>query len=158
MASYTNKISRLLKAIEEQVQALLPTAVIAHAFTAVNADPLLSQNESLTVVINGRTHRIAGFPETAPASGLTDGLGLAQRVYVPTVLVSGVSLSAGGDASAGIPLERAVITTVVTSKNTRARLHEKAAIALADMVQGDASQVLDYNWCYDNAFGTMGNQ
>jgi hypothetical protein len=153
MASYTNKISRLLKAIEEQVQHLLPTAVIAHAFSASpNFD------ESISIVINGRTHRVAAFPETAPASGLKDGLGLDQRVYVPTVIASGISLSAGGDASAGIPLERAVITTVVTSKNTRARLHEKAAIALADMVQGDASTVLDYNWNYDNAFGTMGNQ
>jgi len=153
MASYTNKISRLLKAIEEQVQHLLPTAVIAHAYSATP-----DFDESLSITINGRVHRVAAFPETAPASGLLDGLGLPQRVYVPTVLVSGVSLSAGTDASAGIPLERAVITTAVTSKNTRARLHEKAAIALADMVAGDASIVLDYNWCYDNAYGTMGNQ
>jgi hypothetical protein len=153
MASYTQKITRLLKAIEDQIQSLLPTAVIAHAFSA---SPNL--DESLTIVINGRTHRIAAFPETAPASGLVDGLGLPQRVYVPTVIASGVSLSAGSDASAGIPLERAVITTVVTSKNTRARLHEKAAIALADMVDGDASLVLNYNWSYDNAYGYMGNQ
>lgn len=153
MASYTQKVTRLLKAIEDQIQALLPTAVITHAYSAAP-----NYDESISIAINGRTHIVAGFPETAPASGLTDGLGLAQRVYVPTVLVAGVSLSAGTDASAGIPKERVVIDTVVTSKNTRARLHEKAAIALADMVAGDASIVLDYNWCYDNAFGTMGNQ
>lgn len=153
MASYTQKINRLLKAIEDQVQYLLPTAVITHAFSASpNFD------ESIAIVINGRTHRVAGFPETAPASGLTDGLGLAQRVYVPTVLAAGVDTSAGSDASAGIAKERAVLYAVVTSKMTRARLHEKSSVALTDMVDGDASIVLNFSWPYDTPYGTMGNQ
>jgi hypothetical protein len=149
MSAFTQRINRYLKAIEDQVQFLLPTAVIAHAFD-VNGD------ENLTIAINGRTHRVRGKPETAPASGLVDGLGLTQRVYVPDVLEAGISTSAGTDASAGIPVERAVIYTVVTSKGTRARLHEKAAVALTDMVEGDASVVLVFQPAYDG-FGYLGN-
>lgn len=149
MSSNTQRVNRYLKAIEDQIAFILPTAVIAHAFD-VNGD------ENLTIVINGRTHRVRGKPETAPASGLTDGLGLAQRVYTPDVLEGGIDTAAGSDASAGIPHERVAIDTIVTSKNTRVRLHEKASIALTDMVEGDASIVLSYQPAIDG-FGYLGN-
>lgn len=149
MTAYTARINRYLKQAEDRIQFLLPTAVIAHAFD-------VSGDENITIVINGRTHRVRGKPEAAPASGLTDGLGLTQRVYVPDVFQLGISLSAGSDASAGIPLERAAIATIVTSLNTRVQWFEKAAVALADMVDGDASLLLTYQPAYDG-FGYLGN-
>lgn len=150
MASSTNRINRYLKAIEDQLLFLVPTAVIAHGFD-VNGD------ENLTVVFSGQTHRVRGKPETAPASGLTDGLGLTQRVYVPDLIQVGIDISAeGAGLDADTETIRAALYIVCASKNTRCQIFAKSSIALADMIDGDASLVLNYQPAIDG-FGYLGN-
>jgi len=151
MASYTQKITRLLKAIEDQIGFLIPTAVVTHAFDA-NSD------ECLAIAFSGQTHRVRGKPETAPACGAVDGLGLTQRVYVPTVIQVGIDISAeGAGLDADTELARTALYVIVSSKNTRCQIFAKSAIALADMIDGDASLLLNYSYSVDGT-GIMGNQ
>lgn len=150
MASSTQRVNRYLKAIEDQLLFWIPTAVVTHAFDG-NGD------ENLVIAFSGQTHRVRGKPESAPASGLVDGLGLTQRVYVPDVIQVGIDTSAeGGGLDSDTELARAVLYIVCSSKNTRCQIFEKSAIALTDMVDGDASLVLNFQPAYDG-FGYLGN-
>lgn len=150
MTAFTQRVNRYLKQIEDRIAFLIPTAVITHAFD-VNGD------ETLAIAFSGQTHRVRGKPETAPASGTVDGLGLTQRVYVPDVFQVGIDTSAeGAGLDADTELARAALYIVVTSLNARTQVFAKSAIALTDMVDGDASLVLNYQPAYDG-FGYLVN-
>lgn len=151
MSTNTQKPARLLAAIKEQIQFLLGSgAVIADAFDA-NDDPYLS------IAFSGQTHLVLVKHELAPASGLTDGLGLTQRVYTPDVAFVGIDTAAeGAGLDADTEKAKAVITAVVAPKFTRLSWHYKAAIAVAELVDGDATQVVTFSPAYDG-FGYLGN-
>ncbi len=150
MSAYTQRINRYLKAIEDQLLFYIPTAVITHSFDG-NSD------ECLAIAFSGQTHRVRGKPETAPASGLTDGLGLTQRVYVPDVIQVGIDTSAeGGGLDADTEKMRTALYIICSSKNTRCQVFAKSGIALADMVDGDASLLLNFQPAYDG-FGYLVN-
>lgn len=143
MSANTKRIERYLKAIEDQIKFLLPTAVITRAYDG-NGD------ETLAVAFSGQTHRIRGKPETAPACGAVDGLGIAQKVYVPDVLQVGIDTTAeGAGLDADTELARSILYVVVSSKNCRTQIFGKDGIALTDMVDGDASLILNYQPAYD---------
>lgn len=150
MSAYTQRANRYLKAIDEQISFWIPTAVITHSYDA-NGD------ENLSLVFSGQTHRIRCMPETAPACGTVDGLGLTQRVYVPDLIQVGIDIAAeGGGLDADTELMRAVIYIVTSSKNTRLQVFAKSSIALADMIPGDASLILNFQPAYDGS-GYLGN-
>lgn len=155
MSTNTNKPARLLKAIEEQILFLIPTAVVTHSFIATPGATY--GDEYLTVAFSGQNHLILCNAEAAPASGLTDGLGLTQRVYTPDVIRLGLDIGAGL-ADADTALAHGILTAVCASKNTRFAYHQKAAIAIAELVAGDATEIWGASFGEYGVFGYMGNQ
>lgn len=149
MPTSTLKPTRLLKAIEDQLAVLAPTAVVTHAFDGTTFD------ESIAIVYNTKTYRVRCRAEAAPASGTLDGLGLTQRVYSPDLIQVGIDIAT---PDANTEFMKCALGAIVYRKDTRVQWFAKSSIALTDMVDGDASLILNVSPGNETGvWGYMGN-
>jgi hypothetical protein len=140
MATNTQKPTRLLKAIEDQLSVLVPTATVVHAFDGTTFD------ESIAITYTAKVYRVRIRAEAAPASGTLDGLGLTQRVYSPDLIQVGIDISGeGAGLTTDCELMKQALAAIIYRKDCRVQWFAKSSIALTDMVDGDASLVLTVN-------------
>ena len=124
----TQKIERLVQAILDEAAYRCPAYTFVKSYDA-------SSNILITVTGTGiSTSYILVLPESAPASGLTDGLGLTQRVYVPDVIRFGYDTSAAFDAK----FANFALFAILVSKGTAVEVYTDASIAASDLT-GPAS-------------------